>query len=112
MKHTIRAGIPAALIAGSVLTLTTTIGASGTPRAGLTVTETATSTTTEAAELEILPPDEPWGGATRGEWDAQWWQRAFTMPEDISPYFDPTGERCGTIMSSRSRVSPSMMRAM
>ena len=106
MKHTIRAGIPAALIAGSVLTLTTTIGASGTPRAGLTVTETATSTTTEAAELEILPPDEPWGGATRGEWDAQWWQRAFTMPEDISPYTDTTGERCGYQQSGPVFILP------
>jgi hypothetical protein len=22
--------------------------------------------------VEILPPDEPWAGATRGEWDARW----------------------------------------
>ena len=32
---------------------------------------------------------------TRGEWDARWWQWAVSMPEDINPSFDPTGERCG-----------------
>ena len=55
----------------------------------------SSATTSDAAAVEILPPDEPWGGVTHGEWAAQWWQRVFTMPEDISPYFDPTGERCG-----------------
>ena len=53
------------------------------------------ATTPDAAGVEILPPDESWGGMSRGEWAAQWWQRVLAMPEDISPYFDPTGERCG-----------------
>ena len=44
-----------------------------------TVAET-TVATPEAAELEILPPDEPYGGATLGEWHARWWQWAASLP--------------------------------
>ena len=47
------------------------------------------------AAVEILPPDEPWAGLTRGEWDARWWQWAVSMPEEINPNFDTSGERCG-----------------
>ena len=106
MKHTIRAGIPAALIAASVLIVTTGVSANSAARAGSTVAETTTATTPEAAELEVLPPDESWGGATRGEWDAQWWQRALAMPEDISPYTDTTGERCGYQQSGPVFILP------
>jgi hypothetical protein len=49
----------------------------------------------ESAEVEILPPDEPWGGLTRGEWDARSWQWVLSLPEDINPWGDTTGERCG-----------------
>ncbi len=45
--------------------------------------------------MEILPPDESWAGMTRGEWDALWWQWAISMPEEVNPGFDTTGERCG-----------------
>ena len=45
--------------------------------------------------MEILPPDEPWAGLTRGEWAARWWQWLWSMPEDVNPNFDTTGERCG-----------------
>ncbi len=69
-------------------------GASSILLAGAAVAETSAATAPPLA-LEILAPDEPWGGATRGEWDARWWQWAVTMPEDINPNFDPTGERCG-----------------
>ena len=41
-------------------------------------------------------PDEGWAGLTRGEWDARWWQWGATMPEDVHPAYDMTGdERCG-----------------
>ena len=63
-----------------------------------TTPETAaepSATTPDAAEVEILPPDESWGDMSRSEWAAQWWQRVLAMPEHINPYFDPTGERCG-----------------
>jgi hypothetical protein len=71
-----------------------------------TTSETASDTTPETAAVEILPPDEPWGGMSRGEWDAQWWQRAATMPADISPYTDTTGERCGYQQSGPVFILP------
>ena len=43
------------------------------------------TTVAQPGALEILPPDETFGGATRGEWDARGVQRGFSMPEDISP---------------------------
>jgi hypothetical protein len=45
--------------------------------------------------VEILPPGEPWTGVSRAEWEArssQWW---LSLPEEISPGLDTTGERCG-----------------
>ena len=46
------------------------------------------TTVAQPGAVEILPPDETWGGATRGEWDARSVQRAFSMPEDVSPNSD------------------------
>jgi hypothetical protein len=63
--------------------------------AGTTSATSTTEPTPEPGAVEILPPDESWGGVTRGDLVAQWWQRVITMPEEINPYFDPTGERCG-----------------
>jgi hypothetical protein len=62
---------------------------------GVAVAETGAATALAARELEILQPDEPFAGLTRGEWDARWWQWAVSMPEDINPNFDASGERCG-----------------
>ena len=65
---------------------------------GVVLADTTAATTTSepgSGAVEILPPAESWEGLTRGELLAHWWQRAVTMPEDISPYTDPTGERCG-----------------
>jgi hypothetical protein len=102
MKQIFRVGVSAALIAGAMLTLTSGVRASST----LPPPSTDVATTPESAAVEILGPDESWGGATRGEWDAQWWQRAFTMPEDISPYTDTTGERCGYQQSGPVFILP------
>jgi hypothetical protein len=60
-----------------------------------TVAETSVATTPETAAVEIMPPDERWGGASRGEWDARSYQWAVSMPEAVNPLFDATGERCG-----------------
>ena len=60
-----------------------------------TVAETSVATATEGAAVEILPPDESWGGATLSEWNARWLQWAVSMPEDVNPNLDATGERCG-----------------
>jgi hypothetical protein len=50
---------------------------------------------TEVAGVTNLAPDAPYAGATRGEWDARSWQWAVSMPEEINPGFDTTGELCG-----------------
>jgi hypothetical protein len=55
------------------------------------VADTSVATTPEAAAVEILPPDELWGEATRGEWDARSWQWFLSLPPD----FDASGRRCG-----------------
>jgi hypothetical protein len=63
--------------------------------AGVTFAGTSSATTPPSSEVEILPPDEPYAGLTRAEWDVRWWQWAVSMPEDVNPNFDTTGERCG-----------------
>jgi len=84
------AGMSAALLAGMAVAESsaatspdTTVG---------TPPETSVATSPQTAALEILPPNEAWGGATRGEWDArstQWWM---SMPADVNP---TPGQSCG-----------------
>ena len=79
------AGMSASLLAGLAVA----------EPSGATSPETSVATSPETATLEILPPDETWDGATRGEWgarSAQWWM---SLPEDVNPIFDTTGARCG-----------------
>ena len=42
------------------------------------------TTVAEPGALQILPPDETFGGATRGEWDARSVQRGFSIT-DVNP---------------------------
>jgi hypothetical protein len=53
----------------------------------------ATSAAAPDAAVEILPPDEPWGGATRGEWNARLWQREASFPADVE--LVATDQGCG-----------------
>jgi hypothetical protein len=101
-----RSRIPtAAVVASSLLagmavaetssaTTPDTVAETSVPATPDTVAQTS-ATTSDAVGVEILAPDESWAGLTRGELTAQWWQRALSMPEEISPYTDTTGERCG-----------------
>ncbi|MDP9365274.1 MAG: hypothetical protein M3Q10_13795 [Chloroflexota bacterium] len=43
----------------------------------------------------VLPPDAPAYGGTYGEWSARQWQWLLSFPNEVSPYTDATGERCG-----------------
>lgn len=65
--------------------------------AGLTAPVTAQEATpaTEVGGVTILGPDESYAGASHGEWDARQWQWAVSFPQEISPGFDETSERCG-----------------
>ena len=68
----------------------------GPPSSGEGVADTSEATASASGRLEILPPEEEWGGATRGEWDARWWQWTVSFPEEVNPNFDTSGgERCG-----------------
>ena len=73
-------------------------GSSALLLSSLALTDMAVATTEPAPEpgaVEILPPDESFAGATLGEWGARWWQWMVSLPEDIHPALDTTGERCG-----------------
>jgi hypothetical protein len=41
-----------------------------------------------------FPADTIQYNLTYGEWTAQWWQWAYSIPEDRNPVADPTGENC------------------
>ena len=95
--------ISSALLAGLGLAVAKSSGATTsdtiTEASVATVVDTTVATAPEMALVggaEILPPDEGWAGLTRGEWDARWWQWGATMPEEVHPAYDMTGdERCG-----------------
>ena len=83
-------------LAGSSAATAPETSAPGTSTAGTAPGTTATDTTLpETPAVEILPPGEPYAGATLGEWDARWWQWAVSLPVPVNPNLDPTGERCG-----------------
>ncbi|MDQ3701780.1 MAG: hypothetical protein M3442_12795 [Chloroflexota bacterium] len=56
---------------------------------------TAQEATPGTGEVTLLGPDESFGGATLGEWNARWFQWAFSFPADVNPNLDPTGDGCG-----------------
>jgi hypothetical protein len=72
-----------------------TVAESSLATASDTVVEASVSTTPESPAVEILPPDESWAGATRGEWDARGWQWVVSLPADINPAVDGSGDFCG-----------------
>src|SRR5918998_839871 len=41
-----------------------------------------------------FPADTIQYNLTYGEWTAQWWQWAYSIPEDRNPVADQTGENC------------------
>ncbi len=55
----------------------------------------AQDATPDPGGLTILEPDEEYGGASLGEWQARNWQWAVSLPEATNPNFDPTGATCG-----------------
>lgn len=55
----------------------------------------AQEATPEAVGLRVLPPEESYAGATRGEWDARWWQYTLSFPEGEGPGVDVYGDQCG-----------------
>src|SRR2546428_8494654 len=44
----------------------------------------------------VFPPASLPFGKGYGEWSAEWWQWAFSMPASENPLLDETGEKCLT----------------
>ena len=63
--------------------------------AGSLAPVTAQEATPATGELTILAPDESYGGASRAEWDARWWQWAVSLPPDSNPNVNHEGADCG-----------------
>jgi len=63
--------------------------------AGAGSAASAQDATPETGEVTILGPDESFGGATLGEWNARWFQWALSFPADVNPNVDPGGTGCG-----------------
>ncbi len=58
---------------------------------GINITSVEVSTPSVDANYQnpgILPPNSRPGGLTYGEWNAKWWQWAYSMPVDAHPLFD------------------------
>ena len=47
-----------------------------------------------AAEVVLIPPDQPVAGLRQDEWSRAWWQWAASFAREESPVADRTGERC------------------
>jgi hypothetical protein len=54
----------------------------------------AAQETTPGPALEIVPPEAEYEGLSLGEWSARWWQWVMSLPMDVNPSFDSSGERC------------------
>ena len=54
----------------------------------------------------MLPPDAEVGGLDLAEWSTRSWQWFFSLPQDVNPFFDETGEICGYGQSGRSSSWP------
>jgi hypothetical protein len=93
MSSSLLAGSAVAESSG-VITPDTTAQTSGTATPDSIIDATAPATS-ETTALEIVPPDQPWGGLTRGDWTARMYQWQVSLPEGVNPYLDATGESCG-----------------
>jgi len=55
----------------------------------------AQDATPGTGEVTILAPNKSFDGATLGEWNARFFQWAFSFPAEINPNVDPGGGGCG-----------------
>jgi hypothetical protein len=86
-------GFPLSSLAGLAVAET---GVATTPESSVATTpESSVATTPETAAVEILAPDESWGGLTRGEWDARAWQCSVSQPDSVDPSLLTTDTGCG-----------------
>jgi hypothetical protein len=60
---------------------------------------TITTDTTSDINSGVFPPDSAPYNLTYGEWSAKWWQWVLSLPQDINPLVDQTGEHCAQAQS-------------
>jgi hypothetical protein len=60
---------------------------------------TITTDATSNINPGVYPPDSPPYNLTYGEWSAKWWQWVLSLPQDINPLVDQTGEHCAQAQS-------------
>jgi hypothetical protein len=53
-----------------------------------------TTTTASSISFQVFPPDSNPYNLTYGDWSAKWWQWALSIPANINPLLDQTGENC------------------
>jgi hypothetical protein len=54
----------------------------------------ATPNANSVSRPSDYPPNSKPYNLTYGEWSAKWWQWIFSIPQEINPLLDITGERC------------------
>jgi hypothetical protein len=54
----------------------------------------ATANANSISRPSDYPPESKPYNLTYGEWSAKWWQWVFSLPQDINPLLDITGEDC------------------
>src|SRR5215203_3217355 len=61
---------------------------------GITIALLAPSASAQNANPGVLPPHAKPHGHSYGEWSAEWWQWALSLPVAVNPLTDDTGEDC------------------
>lgn len=59
---------------------------------------------TSAINPGVYPPGSAPYNLTYGQWSAKWWQWALSLPQDINPLIDQTGEHCAQGQNQTSPV--------
>jgi hypothetical protein len=60
---------------------------------------TITTDATSNINPGVYPPGSAPYNLTYGEWSAKWWQWVLSLPQDINPLIDQTGEHCAQAQS-------------
>jgi hypothetical protein len=64
------------------------------PTSNATDASVATANANSISIPSDYPPDSKPYNLTYGDWGAKWWQWLFSLPQDINPLLDITGEDC------------------
>jgi hypothetical protein len=60
----------------------------------LSYSQSQTNDNSGSSQIAVFYADSNPYGLTYGEWTAKWWQWAYSVPRDVNPSYDDTGEHC------------------